>query len=92
MDDRRDFSLFHPFMRLEQSVHQALKIIRLWTDKMNDLLLIGSRLPDIILTNAIIAVLESRINDPVLKRYQPFFPAEILFFRKLQRCNEFFSS
>ncbi len=67
MDDWCDFTFFHPLVGFNQPGHQIWKVTRLWTDKMNDLLLISDRLPDIILTDAIIAVFESRVNDPVLK-------------------------
>jgi len=59
---------------------------------MKVLLLIGDCLPDIILADPIVAIFESRVNDPVLKFYQPFLLAEVLFFSKPKRGNKFFCS
>ncbi len=67
MDNRRDFALLHPFMRSNKAIHKSLQILRLRTDKMDNLILIGDGLPDIVLTDTVIALFESRINNPVLK-------------------------
>ncbi|MFW0884741.1 hypothetical protein ACMCNP_06830 [Candidatus Acidulodesulfobacterium sp. H_13] len=44
-------------------------------------------MPRIILAVVIIAVLEPRIYNSVLKLYQPFLLTEVLFFGKFQGCN-----
>jgi len=84
MNDRGYFSRFHPLMGVNQALHEALQIIRFWTNEMYDLLLIGKRLADIILAHPIITVFETRIDDAVLKLYQPFLCTEIFLFGKLQ--------
>ena len=79
MDDRRDVAVFHPLVGVNQPIHQILQIIRLRTDKMDDLFLIGDRLPDIILSDPIITILEPGVDNPVLKRYQSLFLTKLLF-------------
>ena len=92
MDDRRNSSRFHPLMGFNQTCHQAGKVARLWTDEVYNLLLVSDRLPDVILAVPVIALFESRVNNPVLKLDQPFLLTEVLFFGKPQGSNKFFSS
>ena len=90
--DRSNTPCSHPFMRFNNSGHQTWKINRTWTDKIYYLILIGDHLPDIILPFRIIDFLESRVNKPVLKIYQPFLLEAVFFFGEFQRSNEFLSS
>ena len=78
-------------MGFDKTRHQNRQVIRLWTDEMYNFFLIGNCLADVILGLAIITVFESWVNNPVLKIDQPFLLTEVLFFRKLKGCNEFFS-
>ncbi len=84
MNDRGYISHFHPLMGVKQSLHEALQIIRFWTNEMYDLFLIDNRLADIILAHPIVTVFETRIDDSVLKLYQPFLFAEVFLFGKRQ--------
>jgi hypothetical protein len=74
-------------MGFDKTRHQDRQVIRLWTDEMYNLLLVGNCLPDVILAFPIITVFESRVNNPVLKLDQPFLLTEVLFFCKLKGCK-----
>ena len=73
----------------EQPLHQFGKIVGFRADIMNELLLVGNRLPDVILVCPVIRIPETGIDDAVLHVDQERLLAKILVLRHLQQADEF---
>jgi len=92
MDSCRYRTFFHHPMRGEQAVHQLGKIIGLRANIMNELLLVGNRLPDVILARPEIGIPETGIDDAVLHVNQKRLFTKVPVLRHLQQADEFFGA
>ena len=84
MDNGRYRAFFHHPVGGEQALHQLGKIIGLRANIMNELLLVGNRLPDIILVRPVIGIPETGIDDAVLHIDQKRLFTKVLVLRHLQ--------
>ena len=85
MDDGRYRAFFHHPVGGEQALHQFGKIVGLRADIMNELLLVGNRLPDVILVCPVVGIPESGIDDAVLHVDQERLFAKVLVLGHLQQ-------
>jgi len=92
MDHGRDRAVLHHEMGSEQAIHETCKILGLRADIMNELLLVGNRLPDVVLALTVIGIAKAGIDDAILDIDQQRLLTEISVLCHLQETDEFLDS